>query len=99
MLVPALSRDRSKCGVWNGPGSSPGQVGDKRGSIAAAAGAGGRLAFRLLGGVAFLLARQNLLGDQAGIGPHRRLDAVGDIGIGLEESLGIFAAWPMRWLS
>jgi ATP-dependent helicase HrpB len=25
-LVPALSRDRSKLSIWNGPGSSPGQV-------------------------------------------------------------------------
>src|SRR6202167_290127 len=54
-----------------------------------------RLAFRrvvLLVGLIALLAGQNLLGDQSGILPHRRLDLSGDIGIGLEEDFGVLAA-------
>src|SRR5262245_28430015 len=38
--------------------------------------------------VAFLLFATHLVGDQAGVLTHRGLDAVGHVGVLLEESLG-----------
>jgi len=55
----------------------------------AAASSLGRLAVVVL--VAFL-ARHDRLGDQTGILPHRGFDLGGDVGIVLEELLGVLAA-------
>src|SRR5580658_4855763 len=46
----------------------------------------------LLVGLVAFLAGQNLLGDQPGILPDRRLDLSGNIGIGLEEDFSVLAA-------
>src|SRR5262249_56845048 len=40
---------------------------------------------------AALLAREDFLGDEAGVLPDRGLDPGGDVGIGLEKRLGVFA--------
>src|SRR5581483_1918535 len=42
----------------------------------------------------FLLAGEDLLGDQAGVLTDRGLDLGGDIGIVLQEGLGVLAALP-----
>src|SRR4051794_30359453 len=43
-------------------------------------------------GVALRRACEDLLGDQPGILPDRRLDLRGHVGIGLQKRLGVFAA-------
>src|SRR5262245_60988980 len=55
----------------------------------------GRGARRLLGGVlvlAAVFAGEDFFGDEAGVLPDRGFDLGGDVGIGLEESLGVLAA-------
>src|ERR1700757_86831 len=43
-------------------------------------------------GVALGIAGENLLGDQAGVLADRGLDLGGDVGVGLQERLGVLAA-------
>src|SRR5262245_62586971 len=57
----------------------------------------GRGARRLLGGVlvlAAVFAGEDFFGDEAGVLPNRGFDLGGDVGVGLEEGLGVLAALP-----
>src|SRR5262249_57678606 len=52
---------------------------------------------RLFGGVfvlAAVFAGEDFFGDEASVLPDRGFDLGGDIGIGLEEGLGVLAALP-----
>src|SRR3954451_13581968 len=108
VLCPGRGAARSSCGavrcragavtsagVWYGPGSAERHE-ECRTASGTRGGARSRLNSilrRLLAvGVASRRACENLLGDQPGVLPDRRLDLRGHVGIGLQERLGVFPA-------
>src|SRR4051812_35744334 len=101
---PGRSAARSSCeavrcragavtnaGVWYGPGSA-----ERHEECRTASGTRKKSILRrlLAVGVALRRACENLLGDQPGILPDRRLDLRGHVRIGLQERLGVLAALP-----